>query len=263
MPITRRDDLDIHWAERGDGDGLPLVLVHGLLFSSRMFERLAGHFDDRRLLLVDLHGHGKSSKPVDPERYTWDELALDVLAVLDDAGIDRGVVGGTSLGADVTLALGALHPDRLTGLFVEMPVLSDSEQFARSVFGPLSKVLGWTAPVLAPLTAAVGRVPLPRRPPELVMVRDLLSLEPRAAAALLEGLLDAPRPDELALGTLKLPTLVVGHRGDRLHALADAHRVVDLVPGAELHEAPSFLHYRVFPDQLAVVLRAWLERNEI
>ncbi len=255
--------LELHWAERGDPDGRPLVLVHGLLFSSRMFERLARRLEHRRLLLIDLRGHGRSTKPDDPSAYPWKALADDVVAVLDAAGLDRAVVGGTSLGADTALATAAHHRDRVSGLLLEMPVLSDSEPFARRVFGPASTLLRVAAPVLAPCTRAVRRVPVPRRPPELAAVRDVLSADPRVAAAVLRGLLDCERPDVAVIGTGPVPALVIGHARDPLHALADAHHVADVLPGAELHEAPSFLHYRIAVGQLASVVDGWLLRNDL
>lgn len=263
MPTTVAHGVELHWAERGDPDGRPLVLVHGLLFSSRMFERLAARLEHRRLLLLDLRGHGRSSKPTDPAEYTWRALADDVVAVLDAAGIDRAVVGGTSLGADTALAVAAHHPERVTGMLLEMPVLSDSEPFARRVFGPTSALLRRGAPVLAPLTCAVGRVPVPRRPPELAAVRDMLSGHPRATAALLRGLLDSERPDVTVLGTTSVPALVIGHARDPLHAIADAHHVAAVLPGSELHESRSFLHYRWAVGELASVVDGWLLRNEL
>lgn len=262
MPTTA-GDVELHWAERGDPAGRPLVLVHGLLLSSRMFERLASWLDHRRLLLVDLRGHGRSTRFTDASRYRWRDLADDVVAVLDAAGIERAVVGGTSLGADTALAVAAHHPERVAGLFVEMPVLTDSEPFARRVFGPASALLRASAPVVSPLTAAVGRLPLPRRPPELAMFRDALSHDPRAAAALLRGLLDSERPDVTGLGNVDAPALVIGHERDPLHALADAHHVAAVLPKGELHESSSFLHYRFAVGELASLVDDWLLRHDL
>jgi pimeloyl-ACP methyl ester carboxylesterase len=263
MPKTTRGNLNLYWTERGDPDGKPLVLLHGLLLSSRMFERLSAFFPDRRVLMVDLHGHGKSSKPIEPESYYWSEMTADVVAVLDAAGIDQAVVGGTSLGADVTLFLGAQHPERTSGLIAEMPVLWDSEPFAKRVFGPAASVLHYGAPLLAPLTRAISRLPLPRRPPELAMFRDAASLEPRAAAAMLRGLLSSDRPEDDEVHDLTVPTLVIGHESDRLHALTDARRLVEVLPKAELHETRSFFDFRFSPAGLATVISGWLSRNDL
>jgi hypothetical protein len=66
MPTVTRDDLVLYYAERGDPAGPPVVLLHGLTMSSVTMERLAASLDDHRVLLLDLHGHGKSTKPHQP-----------------------------------------------------------------------------------------------------------------------------------------------------------------------------------------------------
>ncbi len=82
MPTFRRDDLTLHYTEHGDPDCRPVVLMHGLTLSSRSMERLAEALTDRRVVLLDLHGHGKSSRPRDSNRYSMSEFAADVAALL-------------------------------------------------------------------------------------------------------------------------------------------------------------------------------------
>jgi pimeloyl-ACP methyl ester carboxylesterase len=246
VPRFTHDGLDLHYSERGDPDGPPVVLVHGLLWSSRMFRRVAAQLADHRVLLIDVRGHLPSDRPTDPAAYSWATLAGDVVGLLDHLGLERAVVGGLSLGANVALAAGNEHADRVAGLVVEMPVLDRSEPFARRVFTALAATLDTVAPVLGPVGRAVPGVPVPRGIPELAAVRDVLSLDPRAGAALIRGLLD----DQLLLGDLRpdvltMPTLVIGHRSDPLHALADARALVELLPDARLVERHSILDYRV------------------
>jgi len=240
-----------------------LVLVHGLLISSRMFERLAASLPDRRIVLVDLRGHGQSTRPLDSASYSWDLLADDVLTVLDELRVDRAVIGGTSLGADVTLAFGAKSRERRAGLYVAMPVLAESDDFARSLFRPIASVFELAAWALTPLTSALGGIPVPRRPPELALVRDILSVEPKAAAALVSGLLDCDAPDEKDLAGFDAPVLVIGHRADRLHALADAQPVVDAVETSALVQVRSFLYYRFRPRKLAAVVDDFLDDHNL
>ena len=87
------------------GEGVPVVLLHGLtatrryvVMGSKNLER-GGH----RVVMYDARGHGRSD-PADA--YGYGELAADVLAVLDDRGIDRVVLAGASMGAH-TIALRA------------------------------------------------------------------------------------------------------------------------------------------------------------
>ena len=102
-----------------------LVFMHGILMDSNMNRRLAtdlashGH----RVILLDLPGHGLSEKPKRASFHRMDTYAEHVVALMDHLGIDQAVVGGVSLGGNVSLLVAAQAPDRVRGLVVEMPVL--------------------------------------------------------------------------------------------------------------------------------------------
>jgi pimeloyl-ACP methyl ester carboxylesterase len=68
------------------------------------------------LVLVDARGRGRSGKPHDPAMYATQRLAADVLAVLDDLGVDRAGIWGQSLGGRAGLILAIHHPGRLRAL---------------------------------------------------------------------------------------------------------------------------------------------------
>ena len=105
------------------GEGLPVVLLHGLtatrryvVMGSRALER-SGH----RVIGYDARGHGHSAPAPSPEAYTYEDLGQDLLAVLDERGIERAVLAGASMGAH-TLLWVALHaPERVAGLVVITP----------------------------------------------------------------------------------------------------------------------------------------------
>ena len=262
MPEFRRDDLTLHYGERGRPDGRPLVFTHGLLWSSRMMERAAALLDDERVLLLDLHGHGKSEKPTDVARYTWQEFADDVAGLLDHLDIERAVVGGLSLGANVTLATAHRYPDRVAAMVVEMPVLQRGHPIGKTAFGTMARAYTAGRRVLGPIGKAVNRIPVPRRIPELAAVRDVAGADPQVATAVLRGLLeDEPvAEDEASLRRLTMPALVIGHRNDPLHALDDARDLARRLPDAELVEASSIAEFRLRPQRLAEHLRRFLAR---
>ena len=261
VPFFDNAGVRIHFSERGDTDGQPLVLIHGLLLSSRMMRRLASYLPEQRVLLIDVRGHGASDKPTDAAAYSWSSLASDVIGLLDHLGLERAVVGGLSLGANVTLATGNEAPERVAGMIVEMPVLDGSEWAARPVFGALATMLDVGAPVLGPFGRAVSHLPLPGHVPELALVRDVLSLRPKSGAALVHGLLaDELLLDDLDVPRLTMPTLVIGHGGDPLHALDDARALAALLPDAQLDVRHTIADYRVKPQQLARLLGDFLAR---
>ncbi len=88
------------------------------------------------MIAYDARGHGRSSPAPAPEAYTYADLGEDLIAVLDDRGIDRAVLAGASMGAH-TLLWVALHaPERVAGLVVITPaydpaVNEDAARLAR------------------------------------------------------------------------------------------------------------------------------------
>jgi pimeloyl-ACP methyl ester carboxylesterase len=257
MPTFDRDGLRLHYAERGGGDGEAIVLMHGLLWSARMMEDLARRLPGRPVYLLDLHGHGSSDKPTDPARYTFDEMVADVIGLLDHLGLDQAAVGGLSLGANVALVTAQRHPERVSALILEMPVLRRGRPFGKVAFGALASVYAAGRLTLGPVTAALRRAPSPR---SLAAARDVAAADPTVAAALLRGLLsDEPIPeDDATMSRLTMPTLVIGHRLDPLHVLADARDLADRLPDATFVEASSILENRLRPQQLADTINRFL-----
>jgi 3-oxoadipate enol-lactonase len=108
--MTRGPEGPVHWIERGSGR--PLVLLHGLGgdvgFWAAEMEVWAQTF---RVIAIDLRGSGAT--PPSPGGHTMADLADDVVAVLDDAGINTADVLGFSMGGNVALALALAHPRRV------------------------------------------------------------------------------------------------------------------------------------------------------
>src|SRR5207253_698525 len=72
---------------------------------------LAGH--GNHVVTLDPLGHGRSDRPRDMWRYAISAFAEEVIALLDHLDIDEAVVGGTSLGANITLDVARIAPQRL------------------------------------------------------------------------------------------------------------------------------------------------------
>ena len=101
--------------EHGDPDGVPVVLLHGLSDSGRSFEPLLPHLPPSlRVLAMTLRGHGDAPKPEDG--YGAEQMAADVVAILDDADVDRAVVAGHSMGSIIATRLALDAPERVAGL---------------------------------------------------------------------------------------------------------------------------------------------------
>jgi poly(3-hydroxyalkanoate) depolymerase len=102
----------IHVQERGEGE--PLLLINGLGANTDMWAPLAGHFPDRRVLLFDAPGAGRSSTPHYP--VTVGELSELAVAVLDNRGVETADVLGYSYGGAVAQQLAFEAPERIRRL---------------------------------------------------------------------------------------------------------------------------------------------------
>jgi len=98
-----------------DGEGPPLVLVHGVGLDHTMWDRVLDSLGaSRRVIRYDLLGHGQTPDPPGPR--TLDDFVVQLLTVLDAHRLDRADVAGLSLGGMVVLAAAARHPDRFDRL---------------------------------------------------------------------------------------------------------------------------------------------------
>jgi pimeloyl-ACP methyl ester carboxylesterase len=187
MPEFEHNGFRISYDEYGAGER-PLVLVHGLLMNRRMFDRLGPSMAEQgnRVITIDLLGHGRSDRPSDMSQYSMTFFARQVEALLDHLELDDAVIGGTSLGANVTLELAYLEPKRVKAMMVEMPVLDNALLAAAVLFTPLMVGLRFGEPLLKMLAAGARRIP---RTNQLLDVGlDWIRQDPAPSEAVLEGL---------------------------------------------------------------------------
>jgi pimeloyl-ACP methyl ester carboxylesterase len=112
---TSPDGLSLFARDYAPADGparLPVIAIHGLTRNSADFEVIAALIaqSGRRVLAVDVRGRGRSDRAPDPMTYTPDVYAKDVVALLEQLGIEKAVFLGTSMGGLITMALTAIKP---------------------------------------------------------------------------------------------------------------------------------------------------------
>jgi len=124
MAGVREIDLGTHvlrvadHAFRGTADGRgdpPFVCLHGLVDTLEIWDRLSGPLAERRRTLrLDQRGHGESGAPAGP--YRREDLAADVVGLLDALGIERAVLVGHSMGGIISMTTAVAYPERVAGM---------------------------------------------------------------------------------------------------------------------------------------------------
>jgi pimeloyl-ACP methyl ester carboxylesterase len=243
----------------GTGDRT-FVLLHGLLLDARINRGVAralaalGH----HVVLLDLLGHGGSDKPRHAAEYRMDVYAEQVVALLDHLGLERAVVGGVSLGANVSLQMAVRHPERVQGLVIEMPVLERAVPAAALTFVPALLAVHYALPVARVVSKVASW--LSRTRVEIVGgVLAPLATAPEVTTAVLHGILVGPTvPTVEQRRGIEAPVLVLGHRADFIHPFSDAEALARQAPNARLVQANSIVELRLRERRLLTEIDAFL-----
>ncbi len=129
-----------------------------------------------------------------------DTYARHVVALLDHLGIERAVVGGVSLGGNVSLLVAAQAPERVQGMVIEMPVLEWAIPAAAITFVPMLLAVHFARPLVRRTASLFQHLPRTGNGP-LNSVMNSLSNDPTETAAVLHGISGrAHRPHRRATG---------------------------------------------------------------
>ncbi|MDQ6897990.1 MAG: alpha/beta hydrolase [Actinomycetota bacterium] len=126
-------DVPLHyvqWCPTDKAREPSLLLIHGTSSNALYWTRLARYLGDRRVVALDLRGHGRSAHP--ESGYSVEEMAADAARAVDRLGLEHSLLVGHSFGVAVALQLASARPNLITGaVLVDGPVSS------------LSKCLSW------------------------------------------------------------------------------------------------------------------------
>jgi pimeloyl-ACP methyl ester carboxylesterase len=249
--------LTLAYVEMGNPDGPPTLLIHGYTDNSRSWSLLAPYLKSRRLLAIDLRGHGKSDAP--QCCYGYDDLADDAAGFLDAMHIARADVIGHSLGSMAAQLLAARHPEKVHDLVL----ISSTTGFGG---GPGT----WLWDNVTKLTAPID--------PESQFMKDwyanpnpvnedFLTRERTESAAVplhvWRGVLWATATEDLTLVAplVKAPILVLWGEKDPLLDLSHQEKLEKAYPDAEfqIFEKGGHNMFWEVPDKAARVINDFLD----
>ena len=265
MPRVPSGSVHIHYQDTGAAGGPPVVLLPGFMGSGLCWPRawVADLEADTRLLRICNRGTGRSD-PVD-DGFTLSDMAADVVAVLDDAGVDRATVFGHSMGGMLAQTVALEHPDRVASLVLAgsappmpamvMPAPETLGTLTQAPPGDRDEARAWLdqvwASVAAPGFAGRGRQVLRE------MVRDAAEAPTPRQTIGLQAMAIATFTDPERLSSIAVPTAVVHGLDDPLMPPENGRLLAGLVPGASLHELDGVGHLVPWeaPDETAAVIR--------
>ena len=230
------DGIRLHHEVLGRSSATPVLMIQGLGADKHGWDMqrlpLALHY---RVIALDNRGAGRSDKPFGT--YSLEQMALDAIAVLDHAGVEKAHIVGASMGGAITQIIGLRYPERVMSLTLactacrnhpwrrellhswataatEQGIGSMTREAARWVIGPRSfrrllPAFGWLGPL------AMGRTS-------------------HAFVAQVKAILDVDDSISEQLSEVTAPTLVLVGNQDILTPRGDSEEIADRMPNAEL-----------------------------
>jgi pimeloyl-ACP methyl ester carboxylesterase len=231
------DGVSIRYAVAGEGE--PVILLHGFIFSLGPAWVDGGFFGElsrtNRVVAMDLRGHGASGKPHDARSYGL-EMVNDVLRLMDHLGFDAAHLIGYSLGGTLACKCLEIAPERLRSVVLGGAGWLRKGDGAYRGWTPLAEMLERVRPGET-LSAYFWPNPDTRPPRE---IQDLVDgNDPAALAALARGMLDVTVPDD-ALRANVVPTLAICGENDPIKAVVLA--MIDAVPNLSVRVIPGRDH---------------------
>jgi 3-oxoadipate enol-lactonase len=230
------------------GQGLPIILVHGLFIDHTAFESQIKAFADRaRIIAIDIHGHGASSEL--DRSMSLDQMAEDYFDLVQQLGIQQAIWGGVSLGGMTSLRVAIRQPDAVLGLLLlNTNAGKGAEKKVPSLVGlnaPLTMRFLWRTRFLKMkvLEAGLfGRTTLETKPDlQRVWVEKMRSINSKSMKNMVEAVLNAGSILE-QLSSIAVPTIIAGGAEDTALPMSASRDIHAKIGNSILVEIPQCGH---------------------
>ncbi|MCU1224767.1 MAG: hydrolase [Edaphobacter sp.] len=235
MNFTQINGISI--AFRDEGDGTPILFIHGHPFNQSMWDpQVAALSWKYRVITFDLRGYGASEVPA-VEATTLETMAADISALLDHLNIPKAIVAGLSMGGQIAMAFADLYPQRLSGLVLAATFpQADTEETVKLRRMTADRFIhqGSVLPGGEMLPKLIAPASLKKNPEIAIDVFTMIARTPPAgAAAALRG--RAQRKDYTeSLTRITVPTLIAIGTEDAYIAVDVANQMQQSIPNSRL-----------------------------
>lgn len=260
------------------GSGPPVVFLHPTPLDRDYWRPLTKELAGIRSVVPDLRGHGVSELGValpvggfeqapDAPVLTIEQLASDVLALLDQLSLRKAVFAGCSIGGYVMLELWRRAPERMTGLvFICSKPQPDAPAnlTRRAEIIKKARTEGVAALFDGMAQTLLGETSRRERPEIVAEIRSHMTLTPEAEVAVQAGL--ATRPDSVpTVPTIRVPVLAIAGAEDTSVAAADMEAFHSAPGGCEFHLLPGAGHFAAYeqPRKVAALMAPWLRQFDL
>ena len=238
-----------HLAVRGlalardvQGDGHPILFIHGFPFDRTMWRPLMATLTGWRRIAPDLRGLGLSDVP---ESYSMADYADDLAALMDALHVPQAVVCGLSMGGYVAFELLRRHSARVRALILTATRAEADDEAGMQRRGDMIALVEREGPevladVLLPQLLAPAN--LTAMPQVVQHLRTMIAGSPvKGVVGALRAMRDRADATPL-LRKIEVPTLVIAGRDDQLIPPAASRQLAEAIPGAQFTLIPDAGH---------------------
>lgn len=253
--------MELSFAQQGDADGLPVLLLHGLGDSWRSYEPVLKHLPESvRAIALTQRGHGDSTHP--PEGYRFGDYVDDLEAFLNALHLDAAILVGHSSHGVVSEQFAIDHPDRILGLvLIGTPLSLRDNEAARNLFD--STISKLTDPLDPEFVREFAESTLAHAAPPafLEIIRQETTKVP--ARVFKEFFADLLQHDVLnELNVVDVPALLVWGEQDRILTRHDQETLAAAIKNSRLVVYPGAGHSPHWeePERFASDLMGFVEK---
>lgn len=237
--IKLKTGVRLRYAEQGNENGLPVILLHGYGDSSFTYSRVMPLMKAKyRVFVPDQRGHGESDRPMNG--YKFADFAADIIAFMDAMNLKKAVIVGHSMGSFIAQHIAVTAPER-----VEKLVLIGSAATVRNdVVSELKKaVYELKDPVPVEFVREFQYGTVYRKPSDDFM--ELIIAESQKVPAhvwrgVMDGMLAADSKKDL--GKIKMPTLIIWGDKEQIFGRKEQDELMSGIPHAVFKAYPDIGH---------------------